>query len=81
MKVTIGRIVIYNTTEEDRKEMQLNGDNVQKQLPAIIVGVFDENEVVANLKVLRDGNGPDFWLTSIHKGDSEGNWNFPVIQK
>lgn len=77
MKPTIGRIVIYKTTEEDRKTFQAlrgNGNNVN-ELPAIIVNVWSDTCV--NLKVI--GDAPiDLWKTSMNQGDGEGNWNWPV---
>lgn len=77
MAPTIGRIVIYKTTEQDRKAMEYSCQNVQKELPAIIVAVYGESTV--NLKVILDGKG-DLWKTSASKGDQEGNWDFPVIK-
>jgi hypothetical protein len=77
MKPTIGRIVIYKTTEADRKQFydaHGNGESV-KELPAIIVNVWSDTCV--NLKVL--GDAPiDVWRTSMNQGDGEGNWNWPV---
>jgi hypothetical protein len=82
MKVTIGRVVIYNTTTEERFKMQQTGCNIQKQLPAIVVGVFGETPGnIANLKVMLDGPSIDIWATSIKQGDEEGQWNWPQIQK
>lgn len=79
MKPTIGRVVIYNTTEADRKKMTDSGTaNEQKQLPATIVAVWGETTV--NAKVELDGEG-SLWKTSILQGDNEGNWNWPVIEK
>lgn len=84
MKPTIGRIVTYNTTQGQRDQMKAFSDagvsqNVQLQLPAIIVAVWSETCI--NVKVFVDGKGPDLWLTSINKGDGEGQWNWPVIEK
>ena len=80
MKPTIGRIVIYNTTEADKAKMRaagLNGTcNVQDILPAIIVAVWSDECV--NLKVITDGI-LDLWVTSALKGDQPMNWNWPVI--
>jgi hypothetical protein len=78
MKPTIGRIVIYNTTEEERAIMRENSCNVQEKLPAIIVYVWSESCV--NLKVFLDGVR-DFWITSSLNGDGPRNWNWPVIEK
>lgn len=83
MKPTIGRIVVYNTTEEQRKVMAENNRqgvaNVQSQLPAIIVAVWSDTCV--NLKVIQDGYQLDNWIKSANQGDNEGNWDWPVIQK
>jgi hypothetical protein len=82
MKPTIGRVVIYNTTQEDREKMRLAPNcNVQEKLPAIIVAVFGEHEnSPVNLTVICDGE-LTLWKTSVHFGDEEMNWNWPVIQK
>ena len=78
MKPTIGRIVIYKTTEAEQQTMEdSTNQNVQKELPAIIVAVWSESTV--NLKVILDGAG-ELWKTSATKGESEGNWDFPVIK-
>ncbi len=82
MKPTIGRIVIYNTTEEERAEMEKHFTcNVQLQLPAIIVAVWNDNEgeELVNLKVMTDGNMP-LWATSVKKGNGEHEWNWPEIK-
>jgi hypothetical protein len=78
MKPSIGRIVIYNTTEDDRTKMKEAGCNKQEKLPAIIVSVWSESCV--NLRVLCDGN-MDLWKTSSSQGDIPSNWNWPVIEK
>lgn len=79
-KPTVGRIVMYNTTEQDRAKMKAlsclgKGCNEQKQLPAIIVAVWGPECV--NLKVMLDGHG-DLWKTSAGMGDHEGGWSWPV---
>ena len=62
MKPTIGRVVIYNTTQEDRDFMSKQPDcNVHDKLPAIIVAVWSETYV--NLKVICDGK-LDLWKYS-----------------
>lgn len=79
---TIGRVVIYNTTEEDRENMSNNTFcNVQMQVPAIIVAVWgkEENSLV-NLQVICDGE-KFMWKTSVSLGENEGNWNWPEIVK
>jgi len=80
MNPTIGRIVVYNTTDADKAKMEaaskINGGcNVQSQLPAIVVAVWSDNCV--NLKVITDGN-LDLWVTSSLQGDEPSNWNWPV---
>jgi hypothetical protein len=79
MKPTLGRIVIYHTTEQDREEMRLNPEcNVQKDLPAIIVGIWSDECV--NLKVIYDGD-INVWKTSVTEGTGEYNWSWPEIRK
>ena len=81
MKPTIGRIVIYNTNEEDRELMVNHPEcNVQLQLPAIIVAVWNDNDgqELINAKVITDGN-MELWKTSIKRGNEEMDWNWPVI--
>ncbi len=85
MNLTIGRIVLYNTTEEDRKKLTAMNSagicNVSKQLPAIVVAVWgDQPGACINISVILDGEGT-LWKTSIHQGDQEGQWNWPVIVK
>lgn len=81
MKPTIGRIVIYNTTEADQKMMRdkaaIGKANVQEQLPAIIVAVW--NDITVNLKVELDGVG-SMWKISSLQGDEQGKWNWPILQ-
>ena len=78
MKPTIGRTVIYNTTEEQKTKMRVDYANVADKLPATIVAVWGTESV--NLKVNLDGPG-DMWLTSITRGDEPGQWNWPVIEE
>ena len=78
MTPTIGRIVVYKTTDEDKEFMRNNSCNVQDELPAIIVAVWGEEMI--NAKVITDGTVPFLWKTSIHKGELIGEWNFPVIK-
>lgn len=76
-KPTIGRIVIYNTTKDDRSQLgPFNNSNVSDKLPAIVVAVWD-NECV-NLKVIVDGSIPDIWKTSVCQGKKEGDWDWPL---
>lgn len=78
MEPTIGRIVIYKTTKEEQKAMQDSGkQNVQEQLPAIIVAVWANS--VVNLKVVLDGVG-ELWKTSTPRGEGAGSWDFPIIK-
>ena len=79
MKPTLGRIVIYHTTKQDREEMRLHPEcNIQEHLPAIIVAVWSDTCV--NLKVIYDGN-INVWKTSVTLGDGEYNWSWPEIKK
>jgi len=78
MKPTIGRIVVYNTTEEEKQALWKLGNNRQDKLPAVIVAVWGESEdSCVNLKVIVDGPHPDLWKTSIQRGDQPGGWNWP----
>jgi len=82
MKPTIGRIVIYNVSDEQKIAMENSykntgkSCNVQSKLPAIIVAVW--SDIVVNLKVITDGN-EDLWITSVHQGDGQTEWNWPNI--
>jgi hypothetical protein len=79
---TIGRIVRYKTTAEQRSAMEKASPcNIVSELPAIIVAVWSPNLV--NLKVFLDGlvDGKDcLWVTSAHQGEAEGQWDFPEIK-
>jgi len=78
MLPTIGRIVIYNTTEEDRQKMiKTKNCNVQEKLPAIVVATFEK---AINLKVFVDGE-LDLWKYGILQGINHGEWDWPIIQK
>lgn len=82
MKPTIGRIVIYTSSDSDKNQMKaadaINGGcNVQDKLPAIITAVWSDTCV--NLKVICDGN-LELWKTSSTKGDEPYCWNWPVIE-
>jgi len=78
---TIGRIVVYKTTEDERKLLGLLHCNQSKELPAIIVAVWGNTpESVVNLKVMIDGKADDFWKTSICVGEIEGTWHWPVTK-
>ena len=78
MKPTIGRIVIYKTTDSDRESMKKQSEesgtcNVQETLPAIIVAVWSETTV--NLQVIGDGERWT-WHTSVQQGDDQGQWQW-----
>ena len=75
MKPTIGRIVIFNMTDDLKNKV--NG-NKQDKLPAIIVAVWSETTV--NLKVITDGIN-DLWITSATQGDNPYNWNWPIKEE
>jgi hypothetical protein len=75
MKPTIGRIVIYHTTDVDRDKMKKDG-NVQLFLPAIIVHVFYDDCV--NLKVFIDSK-EDLWIINSWLGEKPGKWRRPEI--
>jgi hypothetical protein len=78
MKPTIGRVVIYNTTEEQRATLSEKG-NTPKQLPAIVTAVWNESQV--NLQVITDGMHGTYWVTTVDQGDGERQWNWPVIER
>lgn len=79
MKPTIGRIVIYHTTEEDKEKMRLAPNcNEANHLPAIIVAVW--SDTLVNLSVIYDGNYIDPWKTSINEGIGQGEWSWPKIE-
>jgi hypothetical protein len=84
MEPTIGRIVVFHTTQAQQKAMEAShafnrGCNVAKELPAIIVAVWGPDTV--NLKVFVDGGIGDLWVTSAHYGNTEGEWSWPEIKK
>ena len=84
MKPTIGRIVIYNVTDAQKKAMEDSYKNtgkpcnIQSKLPAIIVAVW--SDICVNLKVITDGQD-DLWVTSSSQGDGPYNWNWPVKEE
>jgi len=75
MKPTIGRIVIYRTTDADKAMFRNIGCNVMEELPAVISGVWGPN--VINVKVFVDGPVSDLWKTSINEGTLPGQWMWP----
>lgn len=80
MKPTIGRIVIYNTTEEEQAFMRQGPEcNAATQLPAVITAVWGDTCV--NLRVIADGGQHmDIWKTSVLLGSGPSTWNWPVIE-
>lgn len=81
MVPTLGRTVIYKTTEKEREFMKIkNSCNEQKELPAVIVAVWGDTPTSAvNIKVLLDGT-EDLWKTSVCVGENEGSWHWPVVK-
>lgn len=85
---TIGRMVIYHTTEAERKALSVLGCNNSTTLPAVIVATWgDTPESAVNVKVFVDGNHPDLWRTSISVSEAdadgnyrEGSYSWPVRQ-
>ncbi len=73
--------VVYNTTEDERKEFNCD----LKQLPAIIVAILgDSDDSPCDLKVLVHGTPHEFLKHSLsvkypdENGNvPEGNWNWP----
>jgi len=79
---TIGRIVIYKTTEQDReKQRGMPNCNVSDELPAIITHVSGwgpgKGDHIVNLKIILDGDVLEMWKTSVPKGDEEFSWHWP----
>lgn len=74
MKPTIGRIVTYHLTEADKKLAAAKYENVNDDLPAIIVAVWSETTV--NLKVFNDGR-EDLHKMSCSIGEHPSNWSWP----
>ena len=74
MKPTIGRIVIFHCNETQKSMMNNNQDIA----PAVITTVWSDDCV--NLKILMDGH-QDIWMTSSTRGESAGQWSWPVINK
>jgi hypothetical protein len=81
MKLTIGRVVIYNTTAYER-EMMFESGNGPLQLPAIIVSVWGKGKnPPINVQVLTDNSDNILWKISISRGNDEGQWNWPKKAK
>lgn len=85
MQPTIGRIVQYKLTEQDKTNLrEASGftgryNNIPEVLPAIIVAVWSETTI--NIQVFIDGHSSTMWKTSTQLGDGLGQWNWPVIPK
>lgn len=80
---SIGRIVVYKTTLEQKEVMKANCkihniQNVRDELPAVIVCVQPMGTI--NLKIFLDGYGDDLWMTHVWEGDKEGQWHWPEIK-
>ena len=74
MEPTIGSVVIYHCSEEQKEKM----NNYQDFAPAIVTAVWGDTCV--NLKVLLDGT-ENLWVTSAQLGDEEYQWNWPKMQR
>jgi len=79
-KPTIGRIVHYHTTEDDRKYFASQSNvwhthNQAYTLPAIITAVWSDNCI--NIQIMVDGSGPNLWKTSVNQGVQPGMWTWP----
>jgi len=79
MKVRVGMIVSYKTTEADQARMAEHRTvcNVKAELPAVVVNVDEDvnGDEVVNLKVLLDGQG-EIWVKDAAQGDEAGQWDF-----
>ncbi len=77
MKPTIGRIVIYKFSEQDKERLKEMGsphpNNGAAEAPAVIVRVW--SDICVNLKVLCD-EASDLWVTSVLQGDGERQWSW-----
>lgn len=78
MKPSAGRIVLYRVGEFDNDVLRNNSVQPGDVLPAVIVRAWPQD--VCNLRVFPDGPGVE-WKTSVSRGDSPGQWNWPVIEK
>lgn len=70
-KPSIGRIVIYKVSSEDKTGV---GHNNAEAVPAVIVRVWSDTCV--NLHVLTDGPNT-LWKTSVSLGDGPSQWSWP----
>ena len=75
MSQSIGTIVLYKTTKEERATMEARADHCtpRETLPAMIVGINEDNSV--NLHVELDGHG-SIWKKECERGGEEGMWDF-----
>lgn len=80
MKPTIGKMVVYRTTQADREMMKRSEQKciVQEKLPAVVISVKDDETV--NLRVFCDG---DITLhkTDAVRGAKEGGWVYRLNEK
>lgn len=80
MKPTIGKMVVYRTTQADREMMKRSEEkcNPQEKLPAIVTAVKDDETV--NLRVICDGN-LTMHKTDAMRGAKEGSWVYRLNEK
>lgn len=81
MKPTTGRIVIYHTTEDERKQI-----GSATELPAVVTAVTEaptENGFVhmCNLQIIPNLSSTWLMAENALEGTDEGNWSWPVINK
>ncbi len=79
MVPTMGRVVIYKFSDDDKEFLkEQDKSNINDEAPAMIVKTWgtDEKDSI-NLKVMVDGHD-DMWKTSIYIGDIPGTWHWPV---
>jgi hypothetical protein len=74
MMKTIGTIVQYRTTEEERDTFSKRPGmcEVREYLPAMIIA---SHNGVVNLNVQLDGHG-SIWKKECEQGKEEGQWQF-----
>jgi hypothetical protein len=76
-KPSIGRIVHYQPTLEEREAWATSGNSIgpDEVLPAIVVAVWSDDCV--NLRVFLDGEESP-WSTSRTLGEGPGEWRWPA---
>lgn len=77
-KPSVGRIVLYTPSNNEKKALEALGNNPADKMPAVIVAVHTEHVVA--LKVMVNGNHPDLWKPSCQKESFEGMvlcWDWP----